>query len=136
MADIIKEVALAFSLVEVSVEQIDRLNVLRATLWGMAEAIRHLPLRPQRVRIDGPHAPSLPSYVVETHIKGDARWPEIAAASILAKTARDAHLERLHEAYPLYGWVENKGYPTPQHRQALAKYGPSPCHRRSFLRGR
>ncbi len=134
IAALLRKVALAYAIAEVSVEEIDRLNVLRATLTGMVRTLRSLPLRPTIVRIDGPHAPPLPGYRIETHIDGDATWPEIAAASILAKTARDAHLRALHEEYPHYHWAQNKGYPTPQHKKALQAYGPSPLHRRSFLR--
>jgi len=134
MAALLKKIALAYTIIEVSVEAIDRLNVLRATLLGMAQAVTSLAIRPAIVRIDGPHAPPLPGYRVETHIDGDATWPEIAAASILAKTARDAHLALLHAEYPHYHWAQNKGYPTSQHKKALQAYGPSPLHRRTFLR--
>lgn len=134
IAALLRKVALAYTIVEVSVEEVDRLNVLRATLTGMARAVSSLPLRPTIVRVDGSHAPTLPGYRVETHVDGDATWPEIAAASILAKTARDAHLEALHEKYPHYHWAQNKGYPTPQHKKALQTYGPSPLHRHTFLR--
>lgn len=134
MACLIQEVAIAYAIVEVSLEEIDRLNVLRATLLGMARAVEALPVRPSLVRIDGPHAPPLGGYRMETHVDGDALWPEIAAASILAKTARDACMENLHQRYPQYHWAQNKGYPTSQHREALRLYGPSPYHRRSFLK--
>ncbi len=134
MASHLREVALAYAVVEVPVAEIERLNVLRATLWGMARAVKTLSIRPSLVRIDGPHAPPLPGYRIETHVDGDATWPEIAAASILAKTSRDACLLALHQQYPQYHWAQNKGYPTLQHRQALQQYGPSPYHRHSFLK--
>jgi ribonuclease HII len=134
IALLIQEASVAYAIVEVPVEVIERLNVLRATLWGMAQAIERLPMRPALVRIDGLHAPPLSGYRIETHIKGDGLYPEIAAASILAKTARDARLRELHQHYPHYHWAQNKGYPTPQHKEAIRKHGPSPLHRPSFLR--
>ena len=134
IALLIQEASVAYAIVEVPVEVIERLNVLRATLWGMAQAIERLPVRPALVRIDGPYAPPLSGYRIGTHIKGDAQYPEIAAASILAKTARDARLRELHQHYPHYHWSQNKGYPTPQHMEAIRKHGPSPLHRPSFLR--
>ncbi len=134
MARLIQEVAIACAIVEVSVEEIERFNILRATLLGMARAVEALPVRPSLVRVDGPHAPLLQGYRIEPHVDGDATWPEIAAASILAKTARDACMVKLHQQYPQYQWAQNKGYPTTPHREALRLYGPSPYHRRSFLR--
>jgi ribonuclease HII len=134
IALLIQEASVAYVIVEVPVEVIERLNVLRATLWGMAQAIERLPVRPALVHIDGPYAPPLSGYRIETHIKGDTLYPEIAAASILAKTARDARLRELHQHYPHYHWAQNKGYPTPQHKEAIRKHGPSPLHRPSFLR--
>lgn len=115
-------------------DSIDRHNILRATLLAMEEAIEALQVLPARIRIDGQYAPPLP--VVETHIRGDQRFPEIAAASIVAKVIRDQLMERLHDDYPMYGWQQNKGYPTLAHRQAIAAHGLSPLHRRSFLKGK
>ena len=134
IARLIQEVAIAFAIVEVPVEEIEQLNILRATLLGMARAVKALPVRPSLVRIDGPHAPPLQGYRMETYVDGDALWPEIAAASILAKTARDTCMTNLHHHYPHYQWAQNKGYPTSQHREALRLYGPSPYHRPSFLK--
>ncbi len=134
MASLLREAALAYAIIEVSVDEIERYNVLRATLRGMARAVEALPLKPTLVRIDGRHAPSLQGYRTEAHVNGDAIWPEIAAASILAKTARDACMINLHSQYPHYCWDQNKGYPTIQHREALRLYGPSRHHRPSFLK--
>lgn len=115
-------------------EAIDRYNILRATLMAMEEAIEALGISPARIRIDGKHAPLLTG--TETHIRGDQHFPEIAAASIVAKVIRDQLMERLHADYPMYNWQQNKGYPTPAHRRAIAVYGLSPFHRRSFCRHR
>lgn len=111
-------------------EAIDRYNILRATLMAMEEAVEALGTSPARIRIDGKHAPLLTG--AETHIRGDQRFPEIAAASIVAKVIRDQLMERLHADYPMYNWQQNKGYPTPAHRRAIAVHGLSPFHRRSF----
>lgn len=131
----IQEVALAYSVAEVSVSRIDQVGPLQASLDGMAEAIQKLSPAPELVLIDGPHVPLLAGYRLQAEIKGDARYPSIAAASILAKVIRDRLMQTLHEAYPMYGWAQNKGYPTAMHRQALARYGPSPWHRKRFLKG-
>ncbi|MDW8057136.1 MAG: ribonuclease HII [Bacteroidia bacterium] len=115
-------------------EAIDCYNILRATLLAMEEAVEMLPLRPKRILIDGVYAlQSIPE--AEAYARGDTLFPEIAAASIIAKVIRDKLMERLHQEHPQYGWAKNKGYPTPAHRQAIKTYGPSPFHRRSFLRG-
>jgi ribonuclease HII len=116
-------------------EAIDRYNILQATLLAMREAVESLDLSPTLIRVDGPYAPPLGA-AVQTCIRGDAHYPEIAAASIVAKVLRDQLMEHLHEEYPHYHWATNKGYPTPAHREALRRYGPSPFHRLSFLRGK
>lgn len=114
-------------------EAIDRYNILQATLLAMQEAIESLPVPPIQIRIDGTHAPRH-FKGVETHIGGDRRFPEIAAASIVAKVIRDRLMEQLHTDYPVYDWRHNKGYPTPAHRQAVIAHGPSPLHRQTFIR--
>lgn len=112
---------------------IDTHNILRASLLAMQEAVEALPVQPTLVRVDGLHG--FPSQIpVEPCIRGDQRYPEIAAASIVAKVLRDQLMQYLHQEYPMYGWQQNKGYPTPAHYQAIQRYGPSPLHRRSFLR--
>jgi ribonuclease HII len=114
-----------------SVEEIDRLNILQATLLAMRRAVEGLRLVPKRVLVDGNRLPLL-SMPAEAIVKGDAKVAAIAAASIVAKVHRDALLVSLHEQYPVYGFAEHKGYPTPEHLAALRLHGACIAHRRSF----
>jgi len=114
-----------------SVEEIDRLNILQATLLAMQRAVQGLAMTPDLVLVDGNHAPRL-SCPVRTVVRGDSLIKSISAASILAKVARDAILQDLDDEYPGYGFAVHKGYPTAAHRRALESLGPSPVHRRSF----
>jgi len=113
------------------VKRIDRLNILHATMWAMAQAVAQLPQTPKLVAIDGNRAPNLkcPSRTV---VKGDARCLSIAAASIIAKVTRDRMMRALHADFPGYGWLTNKGYGTEEHLGALNRLGPCLHHRRSF----
>jgi ribonuclease HII len=129
---LIQEVALAWSLGRAEVEEIDRLNILQASLLAMARAVEGLTLRPQRVLVDGNRSPELGRLPVAAVVGGDARVPAISAASILAKVARDRELEELDRRYPGYGLAAHKGYPTRAHVQALQILGATPIHRRSF----
>lgn len=131
LAPQIRERALAWCVASVSVEEIDRLNILNATMLAMRRAVEGLGLTPDLVQVDGNRAPAL-TCRVQTVIGGDALVPAISAASILAKTARDAELLRLHEIYPMYGFDRHKGYGTPDHLRCLVEHGPCPEHRRSF----
>lgn len=131
LAETIRRSAAAWALGRAEVEEIDRLNILQASLLAMARAVAALGLRPDRVLVDGRDCPAL-EVAVEAIIRGDDRVPEIAAASILAKTARDEEMQRLDALYPLYGFGRHKGYPTPAHLAALGRHGVSPVHRRSF----
>ncbi len=131
LAQQIREFALAWSVASASVEEIDRLNILQATLLAMQRAVEALSVRPELALVDGNRAPRL-SCAVRTIVKGDASEPAISAASILAKTARDASLRVLHEQYPGYGFDQHKGYPSPLHLERLAQLGPCPAHRQSF----
>ena len=127
----IKERALAWSVGWASVEEIDRLNVLQASLLAMKRAVESLTISPHEVWVDGPHFPEL---AVPTRgiVDGDARIRVISAASIIAKTERDAEMRRLHEQFPQYGFDRHKGYPTPEHLRALRKYGACEIYRRTF----
>jgi ribonuclease HII len=127
----IRDQAFAWAIAAATVEEIDRLNILQATLLAMARAVDNLKVPPQKVLVDGNHCPRL-SMPVRAIIGGDASEPSISAASILAKTARDAEMQRLHLVYPQYGLDRHKGYGTASHLAALSIHGPAPCHRRSF----
>lgn len=127
----IREHALAWAIATASVEEIDRINILRASLLAMKRAVEALSLTPHEVLVDGLHYPDtgLPSSAI---VKGDSTVASISAASILAKTARDAALLELHEVHPHYGFAIHKGYPTAAHLAALREHGPCAEHRRSF----
>jgi ribonuclease HII len=128
----IRREALAVGVGACSPEEIDRLNVLWASLEAMRRAVLALPLPPEVVLVDGNRAIPEAPWVQETLVKGDARSLSVAAASVVAKVTRDRMMEALHAEYPAYGWDGHKGYPTTTHYAALAAHGPSPHHRRSF----
>ena len=131
LAGQVRDRAIAWSVVSVDAEQIDRINILQATMLAMQQAVEQLSVPPQHVFIDGNRCPqiNLPATAI---IKGDARIAAISAASILAKVERDAQMLALHETYPQYGFDKHKGYPTKAHFEALAEHGPCPEHRRSY----
>lgn len=131
LAEQIKAHALSWSIAIATVEEIDRLNILQATLLAMKRAVEGLSVQPALAWVDGNQSPRL-SCRVQTVIKGDSLIPAISAASILAKTARDEDLQRLHLLYPQYAFDQHKGYGTALHMARLKQYGPSPVHRRSF----
>jgi len=130
----IRAAALDWSLGEASVAEIDALNILEATMLAMTRAFASLRLRPAVVQVDGNRAPRLPGFAgpVATVVGGDRSCPAISAASILAKVHRDHLMTEMHARYPGYGFHRHMGYPTVEHRQALASLGPCPDHRRSF----
>lgn len=132
LAPLIRDRALAWAVAEASVEEIDRLNILHATMLAMQRAVAALAVRPEFVRVDGNRCPPGLGLPCEAVVKGDATVPAIAAASILAKTARDAQLVELDAAHPEYGFAQHKGYPTADHLAALRRHGVLACHRRSF----
>ncbi len=131
LAPVIRERALAWAVAYAGVDEIDRLNILQATLLAMKRAIEALHMQPQQVLVDGLYCPQtgIPSQAI---VKGDSKVAAISAASILAKTARDELMLRLHEQYPQYGFDGHKGYPTAAHLAALREHGVSEVHRRSF----
>lgn len=131
LARIVRERADGWAVGRAEVEEIDRFNILQASLLAMARAVAGLPRVPQLALVDGNRAPALPC-PVRTVIRGDATVPAISAASILAKVARDREMCELDVLYPAYGFAAHKGYPTPAHLEALARHGPCPIHRRSF----
>lgn len=128
----IRERALAFSVIEVSVPDIDRLNIFQATMYGMSQALATLSLMPQLALIDGNRLPKQLCCPARAVIGGDASEPAISAASILAKVARDRLMMALDADHPGYGFAQHKGYPTPEHLASLARLGPCEHHRRSF----
>ncbi len=132
LAEQIRTQALAIGIGMCTPEEIDRLNILNAALEAMRRAVANLKLTPDYLLIDGNRCFSDPPCPAKPIVKGDQQSLLIAAASIIAKTTRDALMQRLHEEFPVYGWDRNVGYPTRAHYEALARYGPSPYHRRSF----
>lgn len=131
LADIIKRHALAWKIELVPVARIDSMNILQATLWGMVQVVGGLCLRPDKVLVDGNRTPDF-GIPAEALIGGDGSEKCIGAASILAKTARDRYMTELDDQYPGYGFALHKGYPTPQHLQALKAVGACAEHRTSF----
>jgi ribonuclease HII len=127
----IREHALAWAVAECSEAEIDALNILQASMLAMRRAIEGLPIRPTLALVDGNRCPVV-NILTEAVIGGDAKVPAISAASILAKTARDAALQVLHERYPQYGFDQHKGYPTAMHLDRLRLHGVSPVHRKSY----
>jgi len=138
LREVIEREAIAWAVAEVTAEEIDKINILQASLLGMHRALDQLTVVPEHILVDGnkwkPYVPpgGLLEVPARTVVKGDATYMSIAAASILAKTYRDDYMLRLHEQYPMYGWDENKGYPTAAHYEAIRQYGVTPYHRKSF----
>ena len=131
LAEEIRHKALAWSIARATVQEIDSLNILQASLLAMHRAVRALSPQPDYVLVDGNRLPRW-EYAAEPVVRGDDRVPAIAAASILAKVQRDAELVALDARYPAYGFARHKGYPTAAHLSALREHGVSPVHRRSF----
>ncbi|MCW8955743.1 MAG: ribonuclease HII [Gammaproteobacteria bacterium] len=131
LAEQIRERALAWSVVSVEADEIDRINILQASLLAMKQAVESLPLAPDLALVDGNKCPDL-SCRVEAIVKGDSRVAAISAASILAKVDRDRQMYELHEQYPQFEFDRHKGYPTKLHVELLQKFGPCPLHRKSF----
>jgi len=131
LAKRIRERATAFAVALAAVDEIDTLNILQASMLAMQRAVEALSVPPEEVLVDGNRCPNI-AFRVRAIVRGDASVPSISAASILAKTARDAMLRELDREYPAYGFARHKGYATPEHLAALALHGPCPAHRRSF----
>ncbi len=132
LRDIIEREAIAWSVAEISAERIDVINILNASFEGMSIAAESLSTPAEMLIIDGNRFKTHLSLPYECIVKGDGKYANIAAASVLAKTHRDEYMEHLAEQYPQYGWSKNKGYPTRQHKLAILEHGLTPHHRRTF----
>jgi ribonuclease HII len=135
LREIIEREAVAWAVVEVSPERIDRINILNASIEAMNIAVERLAVRPEHLLVDGNRFHTSLNIPYTCVVKGDATYANIAAASVLAKTHRDECMLRLAEEFPEYGWAKNKGYPTLEHRRAVLQHGLTPYHRRSFNTG-
>lgn len=129
---VVERDALAWAVGVVTPEEIDKINILNASILAMHRALDQLTVRPEAVIVDGNRFKPYRDLPYTTIVKGDGRYLSIAAASILAKTFRDDYMDALAEEYPQYDWKSNKGYPTKKHQEAVRRYGPTPYHRMSF----
>mgnify|MGYP001776246872 CR=1 FL=1 len=129
---IIEAEAAAWAVAFISPEEIDRINILQASIMAMHKAVEKLAIKPQYLLVDGNRFKPYPGIPHQCIVKGDAKMMSIAAASILAKTHRDEYMETIAKEFPAYGWDRNKGYPTRDHRAAIAAQGTTPYHRMSF----
>lgn len=129
---IIEAEAVSYAVVHVMMDEIDELNILWASVTGMTRAIQKLKPKPEFIAVDGNRFTPFDNIPYQCVVKGDGKYLHIAAASILAKTYRDAFMKRIHEEHPEYQWDSNKGYPTKAHREALKEFGITPYHRKSF----
>ena len=132
LREIIEREAVAWAVAEVTAARIDEINILKASIEGMNVAAANLKVAAEFLAIDGNRFVSHTGLPFKCIVKGDGKYANIAAASVLAKTHRDEYMLRLHEEYPHYGWDRNKGYPTREHRLAIREYGLTPYHRMSF----
>jgi ribonuclease HII len=132
LKQIIEEEALGFAVANIDNSHIDKINILNASILAMHHSIEKLNLTPEHILVDGNRFKNYNDIPHLCVIKGDGKYLNIAAASILAKTYRDAFMEKIHEEFPMYNWKKNKGYPTKEHRAAIEKYGITKYHRQSF----
>lgn len=132
LRETIERDALAWAIGIVTPEEIDKINILNASILAMHRALDKLKLRPENIIVDGNRFKPYNNTPYTTIVKGDGKYLSIAAASILAKTYRDDYMNKLADEYPQYDWLSNKGYPTKKHRDAIAHYGTTPYHRMSF----
>lgn len=135
LREVIERDALAWAVGIVTPEEIDKINILNASFLAMHRAVDQLNIKPEHLLIDGNRFNPYPDISHTCVVKGDGKFLAIAAASILAKTYRDDYMDQLHDEYPMYDWKKNKGYPTVKHRKAIAEFGITPYHRKSFNTG-
>ncbi|MGB2231951.1 MAG: ribonuclease HII [Flavobacteriaceae bacterium] len=128
----IKDLAISYGVHHIFENEIDKINILNASIKAMHGAIEKLNQTPEFIIVDGNKFKPYLNIPYETVVKGDSKYQNIAAASILAKTYRDIYMEKIHEEFPMYNWKQNKGYPTKEHREAIKKYGITKYHRKSF----
>ncbi|WP_282113061.1 ribonuclease HII [Maribacter stanieri] len=129
---LLKSESICYGIAHIQHDVIDDINILNASILAMHQAIDSLSKTPNYIIVDGNRFKPYKDIPHSCIIKGDSKYLSIAAASVLAKTARDAYMLKLHEEYPMYNWKKNKGYPTKEHRAAIKKYGPTKYHRMSF----
>ena len=132
LKELIEQHAVSYGVSHIFPETIDKINILNASILAMHEALKQLDTIPEYIAVDGNRFKPVGSIPYTCVIKGDGKYQNIAAASILAKTHRDLFMSALHEEFPMYNWKKNKGYPTAEHREAIQKYGITPYHRKSF----
>ena len=132
LKEIIINEALSYGIAHVYMEEIDKINILNASILAMHRAIEQLHCEPEHIIVDGNKFKPFRNISHDCIIKGDGKFLSIAAASILAKTARDEFMKKIHQEFPMYNWQKNKGYPTREHRQAIMEFGSTPYHRKSF----
>lgn len=132
LREVIQHDAVAYALGIATAEEIDRINILNASILAMHRALEALTVQPEAVIVDGNRFRPYGSIPFATIVKGDGKYLSIAAASILAKTYRDDYMNLQHQIYPQYDWIHNKGYPTAKHREAIRAYGITPIHRKTF----
>lgn len=132
LKSLVETASVCYSVTHVFEHEIDSLNILNASIEAMQRSILKLTTVPDFISVDGNRFKPLNDIPYKTIVKGDGKYLNIAAASILAKTYRDLYMETIHEEYPMYNWIKNKGYPTKEHRAAIKKYGPCKHHRKSF----
>ena len=128
----IEENAIAYGVSFVWQDEVDKINVLQASITGMHRSIGLLQVQPEYIIVDGNKFSSYKEIPYKTIVKGDAKYQSIAAASVLAKTYRDAYMEKIHKEFPMYNWKKNKGYPTKEHRDAIREFGVTKYHRKTF----
>jgi len=129
---IIETKSICFGVSHIMMEEIDKINILNASILAMHKSIEQLSKTPEFIAVDGNRFKPFSNIPFKTVIKGDGKYLHIAAASVLAKTYRDEFMNRIHKEFPMYNWKQNKGYPTKEHREAIRKYGITKYHRRSF----
>ena len=129
---LLEDCAISYGVTQVFMEEIDQVNILNASILAMQRSIEQLTPQPQHIIVDGNKFKPYHDVPHTCVIKGDGKYLNIAAASVLAKTYRDEYMEKIHEEFPMYNWKKNKGYPTTEHRDAIRKYGVTKYHRKSF----